>query len=889
MSKTASIAILVGTKGSSAKGGGLGPSVVPVVVFTLQEKRVTGKFDLIYYEFIDDTKKWNHLDSLLLQLCDEKTSNEESDQLPSVHLGTNENLERIANKNSKVPRSQNESSPSVATSSKSSSDGLARAQKILKSLQKFLDERLYRTTNNSDSAHVHLSVPVDSSKVDSSLSNLLLPEEGIRLAVRGDVRLSQPLIRQGLALWLQSQGLYGTFGASVSSSGGAILEGKVNVLPGQLSSHLVMDSTAASAIHLLPPKNDGEAVIIGGSKNTNSLYGLLSAPCLTSMGKKQLQVWLRQPLVDLAQIRRRQDAVTQLLGMSKDSIRDGLRSFGGGSNLTRLGPALSKYRVSEDNNDGNDSNSTGRIVDTKKPLESLYRLYILASNHLPHLLDCMECISIKDARQNDQNEEPSSSILNDLYNKILLLVSELQRSVGLVEAVLDLDQAPDEFLVKPTFKEELEELHRELESVQSAVQDERETVQDSWNDIQSKGRKSTQIRLERVDDNTAWQFRLPDSNDSKLIQAVGQKIKTHRILKNGVYFSSLELRQLSSKYQDIQSDYNKISREIVHDAMIIASTYAPVVERAADAIALLDVFCSLAHTAAMSADGYCKPNMTDSDEDGAGIRLEKCRHPCVELQENIDYIANDINLTFPNAQLLVSGPNMGGKSVYIRSLGAIVCMAQIGSYVPCASASINICHTILARVGAGDLQERGISTFMAEMLESSAILRAATKRSLIIIDELGRGTSTFDGYGLARAILEFLMDRVGCIVVFATHFHELTTLPRVQNSHVTARKGSQGLTFLYQVKPGPCLESFGIQVAEMAHIPRVVIDDAKKRASELEDFSKGTEGSRKRFKVSNDQRILQRFAHLDLPSIMEEISSLSPKAKQARLASLVSP
>jgi len=281
--------------------------------------------------------------------------------------------------------------------------------------------------------------------------------------------------------------------------------------------------------------------------------------------------------------------------------------------------------------------------------------------------------------------------------------------------------------------------------------------------------------------------------------------------------------------------------------------------------------------------------MTDSDEDGAGIRLEKCRHPCVELQENIDYIANDINLTFPNAQLLVSGPNMGGKSVYIRSLGAIVCMAQIGSYVPCASASINICHTILARVGAGDLQERGISTFMAEMLESSAILRAATKRSLIIIDELGRGTSTFDGYGLARAILEFLMDRVGCIVVFATHFHELTTLPRVQNSHVTARKGSQGLTFLYQVKPGPCLESFGIQVAEMAHIPRVVIDDAKKRASELEDFSKGTEGSRKRFKVSNDERILQRFAHLDLPSIMEEISSLSPKAKQARLTSLVSP
>jgi len=334
----------------------------------------------------------------------------------------------------------------------------------------------------------------------------------------------------------------------------------------------------------------------------------------------------------------------------------------------------------------------------------------------------------------------------------------------------------------------------------------------------------------------------------------------------------------------------------------IASTYSSVVDRAAEAIGTLDVFCALAQTAAMSPYGYCKPTMTDSDEDGAGIRLDGARHPCVELQENMEYIPNDINLTFPQAQLLVSGPNMGGKSVYIRSLGAIVCMAQIGSYVPCTSATINICHSILARVGAGDLQERGISTFMAEMLESSAILRAATKRSLIIIDELGRGTSTFDGYGLARAILEYLMDRVGCMVVFATHFHELTHLPRVRNCHVTAQKGSQGLTFLYQVRPGPCLESFGIQVAEMAHVPKAVIEDAKKRARELENFvDAGTTGDggcssgdrdatgNKRSKTSKNQKMLQQFARLDLPAIMKEISSLSPEAKQAKLRILVSP
>ena len=584
----------------------------------------------------------------------------------------------------------------------------------------------------------------DTSRLGVTLQEVLSPENYLTLlqaaAAASDVGRNDYYftvsIRKALVWTLQTIGLDWTCTTNTNTT--TTTTPTVSITAGILQSHLRIDRTAAAAIHLWPVTGSwGAAVYNAGSQQSqshqnntkphgsSSLWGLLSQPVYTLAGKRLLEAWLRQPLVQLSHVQARQDAVALLVQRSvgRDAIRqEGLRLFqssSSSSDLSALIVFLTNYSNDSSSSsqqqqqqqqqaqatldDNNDSNAAKKkrtsAVSTRKALQSLYQLYVVSSQKLPLLLEQVEHALGQDLEQQQQQQPATTAATADvaaddatadaattttastlLRDHVLLPIrqghAELQRSVQLCEAVLDLDAAPREFLVQPVYDEHLQELQTELRQVEQELTSCHQDMNTQWEQVTGN---SNAVRLERTTSTSAtsstaladhnineeWQFRLPNTNDSKTLQQqFGRQVTIHRLLKNGVYFSTKQLRQLACKKQDLRTEYDRYQKQIAADALQVACSYIHCLEHIRDSIALLDVLTALAHVAAYSPAGtYCRPVLTDSDDDGAGIELKKARHPCVELQENLtEFIPNDVSLKFGESSfLLVTGPN----SMYI--------------------------------------------------------------------------------------------------------------------------------------------------------------------------------------------------------------------------------
>lgn len=370
-------------------------------------------------------------------------------------------------------------------------------------------------------------------------------------------------------------------------------------------------------------------------------------------------------------------------------------------------------------------------------------------------------------------------------------------------------------------------------------------------------------------------------------------------LTNCERYISEELKALETKVLGAQERIVSLEYEVFSSVRKKIGEQYERTQRTSKAIATLDALCSLAFVAV--SNNYSRPTVNAADR----ISIVNGRHPVIEkMLGGAPFVPNDTTLDCTdNRTLIITGPNMAGKSTYMRQVAIIVLMSQMGSFVPAESAEIGIVDSIFTRVGASDDLASGQSTFMVEMNEVAEILENATKKSLIILDEIGRGTSTYDGMSIAKAVLEYVTDKhkIGAKTLFATHYHELTelenTLDGVKNYNIAVKKRGDDITFLRRIVRGGADGSYGIDVAKLAGVPESVVRRARAILKSLEaegipkkefrDDNKSESGSdfQLSFEQNNNDEILDELKALDVNTLtpieaMSKLYELSNKAKQ---------
>ncbi|CCE61159.1 hypothetical protein TPHA_0A00740 [Tetrapisispora phaffii CBS 4417] len=619
--------------------------------------------------------------------------------------------------------------------------------------------------------------------------------------------------------------------------------GKFELVEYSINNIMKLDASAVKALNLFPNNNaqsymQSNLAASNGYSNSNeskisSLFQLLNN-CKTKAGVRLLNEWLKQPLTDLAEINKRHDLVEFLIDQLE--LRETLQ--------TNYLPSIPDVRriTKKLHKNGN--------------LEDILKIYLF-SKKIPDILQLLE--SFLDGVDGTVNKNIQELVTDLWIDPIQKHIEPLSKFEEMVETTVDLEmyESHNEFMIKVEFNEELAKLRMELDQLRNQITTAHlEAAEDLGFDTEKK------LKLENHHLH-GWCMRLT-RNDAKELRKHKKYIELSTV-KAGIYFSTRELKEVAKETAILQKEYEKQQSALVREIVGITLTYTPVLEKLSLVLANQDVLCSFAHASSYAPIPYIRPTMHSLQDTGRKTILKGSRHPVLEVQDDLTFISNDISLEKGSSDfLIITGPNMGGKSTYIRQIGVISLMAQIGCFVPCDEAEISVVDAILCRVGAGDSQLKGVSTFMVEMLETSSILKNATPNSLIIVDELGRGTSTYDGFGLAWAISEHVASKIGCFTLFATHFHELTSLEKkldnVKNLHVVAHIGSvsatlegnnstEDITLLFKVEPGISDQSFGIHVAEVVQFPEKIVKMAKRKANELEDL-KNTNKEVKKLKLS---------------------------------------
>ncbi|PYR65887.1 MAG: DNA mismatch repair protein MutS [Acidobacteria bacterium] len=522
---------------------------------------------------------------------------------------------------------------------------------------------------------------------------------------------------------------------------------------------------------------------------------------VTSMGGRMLRGWLLKPLCSLERIRDRLDAVEELAFRTTDRgrFREMLKTV---HDIERL---------------------VGRVaLGTAGPRDLVaLRLSIAAIPRLRLLLD-----------SGPDRVRPAEGVHAPLLRSLLAELDDLADVRDRIERTL-IDEpgafARDGGFTRDGIDPELDELKTISRSGRQVIAEMEERER------QRTGISSLKVRFNRV---YGYYIEISKSN----LHAAPADYQRKQTIAGGERFTTPALKEYEEKVLGADERILERELEIFESLRTSVAAEAPRIQDTARALATLDVLAGLAETATIS--NFTKPHVHDGDE----FVATDSRHPVVERFSTNPFVPNDIDLNGTTRQLVIlTGPNMGGKSTYLRQTALLPLLAQIGSFVPAKDAKIPIVDRIFARVGASDNIARGQSTFMVEMQETAAILHASSSRSLVVLDEIGRGTSTFDGLSIAWAVAEYLAGnpKARPKTLFATHYHELTdladSLPGVVNAHVAAREWKDDIIFLRKIVPGRSDRSYGIQVARLAGLPRDVIGRAREILDGLErdELSRG--------------------------------------------------